>query len=268
MLMPLADLRDNDRYGFVKVRPLWYTDLDVHGKPQAWEDGGYSDDLIVASTCSQHGLTILCPSFAVFPQRWACDAWCFSSRVICMVLCSRTCVCLECVLHRVQPDCSAAAYINYLHRQLYVMDTYATQHNRAINHTMAAIHCYLSAAFVTAIVAGDYLALEQLPSMRRHDNTHVLIFTAPYSYTLTLTFTTTFPGIWQLVCHALDATTPGFPLPAACLATSLLAAQGGLYWMTARLCALWAVMLPHTPADVRQFDWCKVRRLCAQTFLA
>lgn len=37
---------------------------------QAWEDGGYSDDLIVASTCSQHGLTILCPSFAVFPQRY------------------------------------------------------------------------------------------------------------------------------------------------------------------------------------------------------
>lgn len=80
MLMPLADLRDHDRYGFVKVD-------DVHCVPvraclfvfmcvlstqcvaQAWEDGGYSDDLIVASTCSQHGLTILCPSFAVFPQR-------------------------------------------------------------------------------------------------------------------------------------------------------------------------------------------------------
>lgn len=45
-------------------------------------------------------------------------------------------------------------YYNYLHRQLYVMDTYATPHNRMINHTMAAIHSYLSAAFVAAAVAG------------------------------------------------------------------------------------------------------------------
>ena len=30
--------------------------------------GGYSDDLIVASQCGEHGLQILCPSFAVFPQ--------------------------------------------------------------------------------------------------------------------------------------------------------------------------------------------------------
>ncbi len=37
---------------------------------QAWEHGGYSDDLIVAAQCSRHGLHILCPAFALYPQ------WC------------------------------------------------------------------------------------------------------------------------------------------------------------------------------------------------
>ena len=63
-------------------------------------------------------------------------------------------LCQSLSTHSVQPDCSASAYLNYLHRQLYVMDTYATSHNRAINHAMAAIHTYLSASFVAAIVAG------------------------------------------------------------------------------------------------------------------
>jgi hypothetical protein len=35
---------------------------------QAWSEGGYSDDLIVASKCGEHRLPILCPSAAVFPQ--------------------------------------------------------------------------------------------------------------------------------------------------------------------------------------------------------
>lgn len=70
-----------------------------------------------------------------------------------------------------------------------------------------------------------------------------------------------------MVGHAFN-TRPGLPIPSLCLAASLLVAQGGLYWMTTRLCALWAAMLPHAPADVAQFDWCKVRRvLCFEWFL-
>lgn len=35
---------------------------------QAWEEGGYSDDLTVASKCTEQGLVIYCPSYAIFPQ--------------------------------------------------------------------------------------------------------------------------------------------------------------------------------------------------------
>ncbi|KAK9803984.1 hypothetical protein WJX72_010372 [[Myrmecia] bisecta] len=51
MLFPLQDMR-SDRYGIM----------------QAWSDGGYSDDLIVAAKCGEHGLQILCPSFSILPQ--------------------------------------------------------------------------------------------------------------------------------------------------------------------------------------------------------
>jgi hypothetical protein len=42
----------------------------ARARGQAWEHGGYSDDLIVAAQCSRHGLHILCPAFALYPQ------WC------------------------------------------------------------------------------------------------------------------------------------------------------------------------------------------------
>jgi hypothetical protein len=36
--------------------------------PQAWAQGGYSDDLILAALCTQRGYSIAVPSFAIFPQ--------------------------------------------------------------------------------------------------------------------------------------------------------------------------------------------------------
>lgn len=42
---------------------------DSYGIMQAWREGGYSDDLIVAAKCAEHELKILCPSGAIFPQR-------------------------------------------------------------------------------------------------------------------------------------------------------------------------------------------------------
>ncbi len=35
---------------------------------QAWQDGGYSDDLLLAALCTRKGLGIAVPSFALFPQ--------------------------------------------------------------------------------------------------------------------------------------------------------------------------------------------------------
>ena len=41
---------------------------------QAWAEGGYSDDLTVASRCTELGLAIHCPGYAIFPQ------WCAALR--------------------------------------------------------------------------------------------------------------------------------------------------------------------------------------------
>ncbi|CAL5219139.1 g915 [Coccomyxa viridis] len=104
MLLPLAALR-SDRYGILA----------------AWNQGGYSDDLTVASKCAEHRLSILCPSYAVLPQ------W-------------------------LDTSCSARQFWNYQRRQLYVMDTYCNAHNKRLNHTMLALHCYLSWAFILALL--------------------------------------------------------------------------------------------------------------------
>lgn len=48
-----------------------------------------------------------------------------------------------------------STYWNYLWRQLFVMDTYASAHNRRVNHTMLALHCYLSWAIVLPLLTGE-----------------------------------------------------------------------------------------------------------------
>ena len=53
---------------------------------QAWGEGGYSDDLTVASQCTEQGLDIYCPGYSIFPQ-WSvsvslcvCLSYCQSDR--------------------------------------------------------------------------------------------------------------------------------------------------------------------------------------------
>ena len=53
---------------------------------------------------------------------------------------------------RLDPSSGARQFWNYQRRQLYVMDTYCNAHNRRLNHIMLALHCYLSWAFVIAVV--------------------------------------------------------------------------------------------------------------------
>ena len=60
--------------------PLKSMAHDSYGIMQAWREGGYSDDLIVAAKCAEHELKILCPSSAVFPQR-CLGPLCISSKV-------------------------------------------------------------------------------------------------------------------------------------------------------------------------------------------
>jgi hypothetical protein len=44
-------------------------------------------------------------------------------------------------------------YWNYLRRQLYVLDTYHSSHNKTLNHTMMLLHSYGSAVFTAAVLA-------------------------------------------------------------------------------------------------------------------
>lgn len=86
---------------------------DARGILQAWSDGGYSDDLTVASQCTGQQLTIYCPGYSIFPQ-WLDGSY------------------------------PPRRWWNYLRRQLYVMDTYSNTHNRRTNHGLAALHSYAS----------------------------------------------------------------------------------------------------------------------------
>ncbi|KAK9841846.1 hypothetical protein WJX81_007075 [Elliptochloris bilobata] len=108
-------------WGGCMLLPLAHLRADTYGIMAAWEHGGYSDDLIVAAQCNRHGLRILCPAFALFPQ-WLDGTY------------------------------SPTRYWNYLRRQLYVMDTYACAAARRTNHAMLALHACLSWAFVAPAV--------------------------------------------------------------------------------------------------------------------
>ena len=56
------------------------------------------------------------------------------------------------MLCRLDAACTAEQCWNYLRRQLYVMDTYCNAHNRTLNHTMLALHSYLSWAFILPLL--------------------------------------------------------------------------------------------------------------------
>lgn len=93
---------------------------------QAWLDGGYSDDLILAAICSRHRLPVLAPRHAIFPQ----------------------------MLDR---DTSWRQFWNYMRRQIYVLDTYSGLHNRRVNHGMMVAlfgaSCTCAASLVLAAAA-------------------------------------------------------------------------------------------------------------------
>ncbi len=71
---------------------------------RAWGEGAYSDDLILAALAGARRQRILCPGAAVFPTA-------------------------------LEPRCSAAQAWNYLRRQLFVLDTYTSPHNRRARAT-------------------------------------------------------------------------------------------------------------------------------------
>eukprot|EP00898_Chlorokybus_atmophyticus_P006719 jgi/Chlat1/7048/Chrsp56S00528 len=99
---------------------------DRHGCVSALRDGGYSDDLTLAAVASAHSRSVVCPAQALFPQQ-------------------------------LESGSTMHGYWNYLRRQLVVMDTYSSAHNRHVNHALLASHCYLSWALVLAILLSCYV---------------------------------------------------------------------------------------------------------------
>ena len=71
----------------------------------AYENGGYSDDLIVAAAADREKRSILCPGDALFPMP-------------------------------LNPKQNVGDFVNYFHRQIFVNDTYSDRHMKFINHGM------------------------------------------------------------------------------------------------------------------------------------
>lgn len=94
---------------------------------------------------SAAGISILGISFdAPLPRLPFCTAVTYMPR-------SFTCTYCSC---RLEQRYSWAQYWNYLRRQLFVLDTYATSHNRALNLVMAAVHAWASSAAAAPVLAG------------------------------------------------------------------------------------------------------------------
>jgi len=88
---------------------------------EAYENGGYSDDLIVAAAADRDKRRILCPGNCLFPMP-------------------------------LNPNQKFSEWVNYFHRQVFVNDTYFDKHMKMINHFM------LFAMFASSIflMSGTY----------------------------------------------------------------------------------------------------------------
>lgn len=91
-------LRACPRCGALLLRPAATIAPSTH-TPQAWRDGGYSDDMLLAAACSAAGLPVATHRAALLPQLLG-------------------------------PGGGWRGYWNYLRRQLYVLDTYHDAHCR------------------------------------------------------------------------------------------------------------------------------------------
>ncbi|KAG8376063.1 hypothetical protein BUALT_Bualt09G0024600 [Buddleja alternifolia] len=99
-----------------------------HGVVSALGDGGYSDDMTLAAIAGAHKRLITSPPVAVFP-------------------------------HPLASDLNFGRYWNYLRKQTFVLESYATKVNWIMNRALFSTHCYLSWGFVAPyIMSGIHVA--------------------------------------------------------------------------------------------------------------
>mmetsp|Transcript_35696 Transcript_35696/g.67314 ORF Transcript_35696/g.67314 Transcript_35696/m.67314 type:complete len:367 (-) Transcript_35696:249-1349(-) len=103
MMLPLKDLQQN-----------------TCGITTSYMNGGYSDDLILASICNANCRKIACPGQALF-------------------------------VNYMDEDISVSKYWNYLRRQLFVLFTCTSVHNGVLNMAMLCVHCYISLAITCPV---------------------------------------------------------------------------------------------------------------------
>ncbi|KAH7518215.1 hypothetical protein FEM48_Zijuj09G0147900 [Ziziphus jujuba var. spinosa] len=96
---------------------------DYCGVVSSLKDGGYSDDMTLAAIAGAHKSLITSPLVAVFP-------------------------------HPLARDLSFSRYWNYLRKQTFVLESYATKVNWVMNRALFTSHCYLSWGFVALYVMG------------------------------------------------------------------------------------------------------------------
>jgi hypothetical protein len=94
---------------------------DRYGVVSGLRDGGYSDDMTLASLAGAHKRLITSPPVAVFP-------------------------------HPLASDLSFGRYWNYLRKQTFVLESYISKVNWIMNKALFAVHCYLSWGFVAPYV--------------------------------------------------------------------------------------------------------------------
>ena len=128
---------------------------------EAYENGGYSDDLIVAAAANREKRSILCPGDALFPLP-------------------------------LDPKQTVGHFVNYFHRQIFVNDTYSDRHMKCINHGML-LAMFLSSLCLTcgtvssAIDVALWLRSLATSSQKYTTRTPTLAFAVFFAHFLAMT---------------------------------------------------------------------------------
>ncbi|XP_051132002.1 uncharacterized protein LOC127252048 [Andrographis paniculata] len=169
-----------------------------HGVVSDLRDGGYSDDMTLAAIAGAHKRLITSPPVAVFP-------------------------------HPLASDLSFGRYWNYLRKQTFVLESYATRVNWMMNKALFSTHCYLSWGFVAPYIMS---AIHVAAALR--------LFVEGYSFSEAALPHT---GLLLAGCHTI------------CTVIELLS-MWNLTRIEVHLCNLLSPEAP--PLSLASYNWCLV----------
>ena len=97
-------------WGGCWMSPLWVFRKNFAGIVDCYIDGGYSDDTIVSCLAQENGYVCAHPYRAIFPQP-------------------------------VDKDMPFSKYWDFITRQFFVTDTYSTEYEKSVNHSLVYLIC-------------------------------------------------------------------------------------------------------------------------------